>query len=80
MLWFFERDDELVRLETRYDNKTSEIVVTVHWPDGRDQTQRFGDEETCRDWLVVVEQSLRHARWMRNGPPIILPYGWPNGI
>lgn len=78
MLWFFEKDDELVRLETRYDNDTSEIVVTVHWPDGRDQTERFTDEETCRGWLVVMEQSLRHARWMRNGPPIILPYGWPN--
>ena len=29
MLWFFERNDEQVKLETRFDNDTQEYVAIV---------------------------------------------------
>ena len=35
MLWFFERDQHRVRLETRYDNATAEYVAVATYPDGR---------------------------------------------
>jgi hypothetical protein len=76
MLWFFERDAERVIVETRYDNERSEIVVILKWPDGRAHTERFAEEEACRTWLLGMEQTLQSEHWMRNGPPIILPYGW----
>lgn len=48
MLWFFERDDEFLKLETRYDNDTSEFVVIVRYPDGHQRSERFPDGDTCR--------------------------------
>lgn len=78
MLWFFERDDESLRLETRYDNDTSEFVVIVRHPDGREETERFSDGNEYRAWLDTFERSLEHQHWTRPGGPVIMPDGWPN--
>jgi hypothetical protein len=78
MLWFFERDEQSIRLETRYDNDTSEYVLALIWPDGREQIERFTDSEQYRLRLVAVEGSLEGERWVRRGPPVVLPDGWPN--
>jgi hypothetical protein len=50
MLWFFERDQHSVRLETRYDYDTAEYVAVATYPDGREETvcdsqtlSRFGN-------------------------------------
>ena len=44
MLWFFEREKESLRVETRYDNDTSEFVTVVRYPDGHEHTEPvFGD-------------------------------------
>ena len=77
MLWFFERDDQSLRLETRYDNDTSEFVAIVKGPDGREQTERFTELEACRTWLADLDNALEADRWTPNGP-VILPYGWPD--
>jgi hypothetical protein len=77
MLWFFERDKQSLRVETRYDNGSSQFVVIVTWPDGREQTERFADPEVCRTWLTDFDQSLEAERWTPNRP-VILPYGWPD--
>jgi hypothetical protein len=78
MLWFFERDDESLKLETLYDNHTSEFVVIVRYPDGREQTERFTDGDTYGVWLEMFERNLEHQRWTRQGGPMIMPEGWPN--
>ncbi|MGB7220035.1 MAG: hypothetical protein WBD07_14655 [Vicinamibacterales bacterium] len=78
MLWFFDRNDQHLRLETRYDNATSEYVLVVNWPDGREDTERFTDREAYRQRLAVMESRLEAERWMRHGPPVILPDGWPD--
>lgn len=58
MLWFFERDDESLKLETRYDNDTSEFVVIVRHPDGREHTERFTDGDEYGAWLERFETNL----------------------
>ena len=78
MLWFFEREAQSLRLETRYDNDSSEYVVIVHWPDGREETERFTDQDTYRRRLVELENRLETDHWSRQGPPVVLPNGWPN--
>lgn len=77
MLWFFERERESLRLETRYDNDTGEFVAIVRWPDGRQQTERFTEREEFRSWLVAHDNALEAERWTPN-TPVVLPYGWPD--
>ena len=78
MLWFFERDDETLRLETRYDNDMSEFVVIVRYPDGHQRTERFSDLDEFGEWIEAFEGNLEHQRWTRpSHGPIILPDGWP---
>jgi hypothetical protein len=78
MLWFFERDDETLRLETRFDNDTSEFVVIVRYPDGHQHTERFSDLAEFGNWVKAFEGTLEHQRWTRPGHgPIFLPDGWP---
>jgi hypothetical protein len=57
MLWFFERDDESLKLETRYDNDTSEFVVIVRHPDGREHTERSTDGDEYGAWLESSRQT-----------------------
>ena len=79
MIWFFERGARSLRIETRYDNDTSEYVVVVHYPDRPESTTRFADEESCRAWLIELESSLEKDQWARHGPPVFLPDGWRPG-
>lgn len=79
MLWFFERNEEALKIETRYDNDTSEYVVIVRYPDGHEQTERFNEAEECRSWLVTFERNLETQHWtLQGGGPVFLPDGWPN--
>jgi hypothetical protein len=78
MLWFFERGRESIRLETRYDNESSEFVGFIRHPDGREETLRFPEAEKFHAWLVTLEQTLKMEHWVNHGGPVILPYGWPN--
>jgi hypothetical protein len=78
MLWFFERDDESLKIETRYDNNTSEFVVIVRYPNGQEHSERFTDGDDFRRWLEAFEQTLAAQHWTGRSGPIILPYGWPD--
>jgi len=78
MVWFYKRDRASLSLETRYDNETSEYVAVVVRPDGREQTQRFLTREAFREALMALEQQLQHEQWTPDGPPHVLPDGWPH--
>ena len=78
MLWFYERDTIVLRLETRYDSKTAEYVALLHHPDGRQELQRFRKLEPFRQWLVALEQTLAADRWTQKRSLDILPDGWPD--
>jgi hypothetical protein len=76
MLWFYERDQCSLTLETRYDVVTARFVVHVRWPDGREQTERFTSPEALGAWLVAFGGLLEIERW-RPSNTVVLPYGWP---
>jgi hypothetical protein len=78
MVWFFERDDKSLRLETRYDNDRAEFVALVRYPDGREETERFTAIDKFHSWVVAFERNLEVQNWTNPTGPIILPYGWPN--
>jgi hypothetical protein len=79
VIWLFEREDEVLRIETRYDNDTSEFVAIVHYPDAQLMTKRFTDSDAYGRWLEAFERSLEDGDWARHkSGPVILPDGWPN--
>lgn len=65
MLWFYRRERDTLRVETRFDNQTAEYVLIIHWPDGPHE-ERFSThadfENRSKHW--------RHAS-VRNGRPQI---------
>ena len=77
MLWFYDRPNEQLRVEARYDNDTAEFVVVVNWPDGREQTERFSALHEFQAWLTSFDGAMAAEQWRPN-TPIVLPYGWPD--
>ena len=78
MLWFFDREDESLRLEVRYDNDASEFVIIITHPDGSENTER---SRTLADFGTAMnrfDQLLREQHWVSRKGPVILPFGWPN--
>jgi hypothetical protein len=78
MIFFFERNQETLRLETRYDNDGAAFIGTVTYPNGTQQTERFPMIEGFQAWLVAFERRLNEEGWIARGDPTILPYGWPH--
>ena len=78
MLWFFDRKDESLRLETRYDNDRSEFIAIVTYPDGSERTERFLMLDEFGKWIGRLDHLLQEQQWAGRGGPIVLPYGWPN--
>jgi hypothetical protein len=77
MVWFFEREDEQLEVETRFDNATLEFVMIVRKPE-EEHTTRFPDSETFRVRLAELTNQLEADDWLTSGPPAILPDGWPD--
>lgn len=77
MLWFYERNDDSLTVETRYDRDASLYVVTVRYAGGREQTERFAESDAFRVWLESLERTLQREHWTLQGGPEILPDGWP---
>ena len=76
MIWLYQRNDEVLQLETRFDNATGEFVLIQHRPDGAQDTERFLTEDDFRVRLTTLSAILEEERWNRNGPPLILNDGW----
>lgn len=77
MIWLYEKDDQSLRLETRYDNRTLQYVLITH-TSGGSETERFEKLEDFRQRLLALEKSLQSGEWHRSGPPVLAPDGWPN--
>jgi hypothetical protein len=78
MVWFFERDNEQLQVETRYDNATLEYVVVVRRREQQDEVNRFRDSESMRMRLDQLTHELEADDWLTSGPPVFLPDGWPH--
>ena len=77
MVWFFERDSESLRLETRYHNGTNEFVAVVHWVSAPKQIERFPDATEFRAWLAAFEEGLAKERWRTTRSPGSCPMAGP---
>jgi hypothetical protein len=80
MLWFFSRDAESLRVETRYDNETSEYLLVLKRAEALPEIERFSDRAAFHQRLVQLENCLSRDSWVAGAGPVILPYGWPKKI
>lgn len=76
MIWFFKRDDDVLRVETRFDNDTREYVTVLHETDGSQKTERFKDAESFGAYLLSVERRLASEHWQQAGGPQFQREGW----
>lgn len=75
MVWLFERNNESLRLETRYDSDTAEFLLVLHKPSGEQQIEHFGDAMSFRRRLETLERQLEAEHWTQHGPTV-LHDGW----
>lgn len=76
MIWLYQRDDEILQLETRFDNETGEFVLIQHQPGGTEVTERFRTEDEFRLRLTALSAALNEQQWLQKGPPLLLNDGW----
>ena len=79
MLWFYRRDEDLITVETRFDEATREYVLIMQTDDDKKTEERFKDVVTFKDRLLTAEKKLAGERWTQSGPPVLLLDGWPRG-
>jgi hypothetical protein len=75
MIWIFERQQEVLRVETRFDIETAEFVLRLTAPSGAVQVERFRNVATFQQRLEVLEAELEAERWVQQGP-VFLHDGW----
>ena len=77
MLWFYQRGDEVITVETRVDRTTGEYLLITQTADHDQKTERFKDVAEFQMRLVEAERQLAADRWTQAGPPVFLLDGWP---
>jgi hypothetical protein len=75
MLWIYERSNETLRIETRFDNATNEYVLITRRVDGTEQVERFPDAPSFQTRLDSLERQLEAEEW-RNRSVTALHDGW----
>jgi hypothetical protein len=75
MLWIYERSNQTLRIETRFDNATDEYVLITRRADGTEQIERFPDAPSFQVRLDGLERQLDAERW-QNRSVIALHDGW----
>lgn len=61
MIWLWARDAQELELETRYDSAGC-FVLTLTWPDGTNQVERFPNLATFTTRLLSLQRELETAR------------------
>ena len=75
MIWVYQKEAQTVGLDTRYDNRTLQYVLTIHRPEG-DEVERYEKLEEFRERLLTLERTLADGGWLREGPPVLSPATW----
>ena len=76
MIWLYERGDQVLKIETRFDKDSLKYELVWHDPDGSVRRESFETEEAFRVRLENAEATLRKQEWFSSGPPRIDIDGW----
>lgn len=75
MVWFFERANEKMRVETRFDKASNEYVLEMTRPGQPPEEERFRDRTEFETRLHEIEAKLEAERWVQVSAEV-LPPGW----
>lgn len=69
MVWFFQRGDDLLRVETRRDRKSREFLLILRQSDGTELVDRFKSKGKFQRRLDDLERKLKANRWAEREAP-----------
>ena len=69
MVWFFQRGDDLLRVETRRDRKSREFLLILRQSDGTELVDRFKSKGKFQKRLDDLERKLKANRWAESAAP-----------
>jgi hypothetical protein len=75
MLRIYERSNQTLQVETRFDSASKEYVVIIRPLDGTEQVERFPDATGFQSRLESLERQLEADHW-QNQSAIALPDAW----
>jgi hypothetical protein len=67
MVWFFEREDETLRISTTYESVSGVYALTMHRQDGTDTTESFPTKAAFHKRLQEIERGLLTDSWSAAG-------------
>ena len=63
MIWFYERDDDAVWIETTFDDETREYMISVSTVGGPARLERFQDLQEFDRRLAMLHQQFAANQW-----------------
>ena len=63
MVWFYERPDGSLRIETRFDSTTKEYTLQVECPGRPTVIERFGNSAAFKKRVLALERQLEAEQW-----------------
>jgi hypothetical protein len=73
MLWFFQRGDEYLRIETTRDRDSGAFALTLYRADGTQEMEMFVDQATFESRLEALERQLVADHWTAKGSTRLPP-------
>lgn len=75
MVYIFERQNEVIQVETRYANESKTFQIICRLADGTTTQESFGGEASFRSRLDEIRTGLERDAWHTAGPHL-LAEGW----
>jgi hypothetical protein len=75
MLWIYERNNQAMQVETRFDSVHKEYVLIIRALDGTEQIERFPDAPSFQSRIISLERQLEAEHWETHSA-VALHDGW----
>jgi len=75
MLWIYERSNQTLQVETRFDEGNREYLLILRPLDGTEQVERFPDQASFQARIASLERQLESEHWQTRSA-VAMHDGW----
>jgi len=75
MLWIYERSNQKLKVETKFDKKRKEYLLIIRPLDGTEQVETFKDAASFQTRLTKLEKQLEAEHWQTHSV-VAVHDGW----